>query len=197
MFQMFPHELPQLRVAGDLPSSLTAPSALGIALGRPRSVAARGFMNVSADFPAHGRRTPPQLQGNRTDAAPGMQQVRDCDPFRLGEKPGGDHRWPLPRNRSVLFTSPDFKTTVWPCRHRVPELRLIPRSGRPQNCPFPVSSADHSEPVQRSSEGRPGTFSVFHLCQLQLLIRSGVATTAGRQAVTMAQFSTVTDTRSL
>jgi hypothetical protein len=29
--------------------------------------------------------------------APGMQQVRDCDPFQLGENPGGDHRGPLPQ----------------------------------------------------------------------------------------------------
>jgi len=36
--------------------------------------------------------------------APGMQQVRVCDPFQLGEKPGGDHRGPLPQkmNRSPI-----------------------------------------------------------------------------------------------
>lgn len=28
--------------------------------------------------------------GEGTDAVPGMQEVRDHDPFRLGEKPGGD-----------------------------------------------------------------------------------------------------------
>lgn len=44
--------------------------------------------------------------------------------------------------------------------------------------PFPVSSAVHSGPGQRSLEGRPGTSLVFHVCQLQLLkASSGVATT--------------------
>lgn len=48
---------------------------------------------------------------------------------------------------AYFLMSPDFTTTVWPCRQRLPELRLVPRSGTLQSHPFPVSSADHSEPV--------------------------------------------------
>jgi hypothetical protein len=42
--------------------------------------------------------------------------------------------------------------------------------------------------------GAPGLPRSFHLCQLQLLNRSGVATTTGRQAHEMAHFSTIADT---
>lgn len=43
LFEVFAHELPQLRTAGDPPGSLTAPSAFSPALGRPWSVIASGF----------------------------------------------------------------------------------------------------------------------------------------------------------
>ena len=100
---MLAHKFPQLPVAGDLPGPLTAQSALGTALGCPRTVVARGFMQVPADLPAHGRRTTPELQGNGSDAAPGMQEVRDRDAFGLGEKAGGDHGRPLMGDGSVLL----------------------------------------------------------------------------------------------
>jgi hypothetical protein len=35
-----------------------------------------------------------------------------------------------------FLMSPDFKTTSWPCRHRVPELRLIPTIR--QACELPI-----------------------------------------------------------
>lgn len=56
-----------------------------------------------AELPAHGQWTPPEPHCNRTDAAPGMQQVRDRNPFRLREKSGGDHGRPLMGNGSVLL----------------------------------------------------------------------------------------------
>jgi hypothetical protein len=93
-----------------------------------------------------------------------------------------------------FLMSSDFKTTVWRCRHRVPELRLIPTMRQASELPIPVSSADHSEPVQRSSVARPGPSAVFSSLPIATPNRSGVATTARRQAVAMAQFSTVTDT---
>ena len=88
---MFAHELPQLRVFGDLPVPLPAPSALGTALSGPRAVVARGFVNVPADLSAHRRRTTPELPGDGTDAAPGMQEVRDRDPFECVK-----YFWPHP-----------------------------------------------------------------------------------------------------
>lgn len=55
---------------------------------------------------------------------PGHAQVRDRNPIRLGEKP----EITTGRCREVgayLLMSPDFNTSVWPCRQRVPELRLV------------------------------------------------------------------------
>ncbi|MCY1228028.1 hypothetical protein D9M72_403210 [compost metagenome] len=103
LLQMFAHELPQLRVFGDLPDPLAAPPALGIALSRPWTVVTGGFVDVPADLSAHSRRTTPELPGNGADAAPRLQEVRDRDPFRFGEKPGGDHDRPLMRDGSVLL----------------------------------------------------------------------------------------------
>jgi predicted membrane-bound spermidine synthase len=54
LFKVLPDEVPQLRFAGDLPGALAAPSAFSAALGRPRTVVARGFVNVASKFPAHG-----------------------------------------------------------------------------------------------------------------------------------------------
>jgi hypothetical protein len=38
---------------------------------------------------------------------------------------------------AYFLMSPDFKTTVWPCRHRVPELRLIPTMRQASGLPIP------------------------------------------------------------
>jgi hypothetical protein len=83
LFQVFAHELPQLRVAGDLPVSVTAPSALGSALGGPRTVVARGYVVFRRISLLTVRRTTAQLQGIGTHAAPDMQKVGNGDPFRL------------------------------------------------------------------------------------------------------------------
>lgn len=108
------HELPQLHVAGDPPGPLTAPPKLGTALSRPRTLVARGLMNVPADPPADSRWTTPQLQGIGTDAAPGMQQsaiVICSDSKRNGR---GDHGRPLLGKGAYFLMSPDFRTTAWP-----------------------------------------------------------------------------------
>lgn len=44
------------------------------------------------------------------------------------------------RSREIgayFLMSPDFKTTVWPCRQRVPELRLIPMIRQASELPVP------------------------------------------------------------
>lgn len=50
--------------------------------------------------------------------------IRDRDPFRLGEKPGGGHCWPLPRNRSVLLDGPRLQDD------RVAGHRSLPRQSK-------------------------------------------------------------------
>ena len=53
LLQVFAHELLQLRVGGDLPGPLAAPSTFGAPLGRSRAVVAGGQVNIPADLSAH------------------------------------------------------------------------------------------------------------------------------------------------
>jgi hypothetical protein len=93
---------------------------------------------------------------------------------------------------AYFLMSPDFRTSEWPCRQQ-PELRLVPTIRDASELPIPCFITDHSEPARRSLEGRPGTFLVFSAHPIATPKSSGVATTRGRQAITMVQFSTVTD----
>jgi hypothetical protein len=89
-------------------------------------------MDVPADVPADSRRTPPELPGSGTDAAPSVQEVCDRDPFRLGEKAG----WPLMGDRSVLFDVFGLQNDrvavppSWISRCRTPVGMLLPNSTR-------------------------------------------------------------------
>lgn len=73
-------------------------------------------MIVPADLPAHGRWIARQLHGNGSDAATGLQEVRDRDPFGLREKPGGDHGRLLTGDGSVPLDVSGFlnhRAAVW------------------------------------------------------------------------------------
>jgi hypothetical protein len=161
LLQVFLYKLAQDRVAGDFPGALPAPSALGTPLSRPRTVTTGGLMSVPADLPAYRRRTPSELPGNGTDLRPLCNRsaivIRSDSERNRAEMTVG-----LRSEMGAYFLlSPDLRTTVWPCRHRVPELRLIPTIRQASELPFPVSSADHNEHVQRSSEALLGTSSAF------------------------------------
>jgi len=167
---MFAHELPQLRVFSDPPGPLPAPSALGTALSRPRTVVARGFVNVPADLPAHRRRTTPELPGDGTDAAPGMQEVRDRDPFRLGEKPSGDHDRPLMRDGSVLLYVSGLQNN----RVAVPPASARTTADPHDPARFGIAHSLFHQLIIVSPRsvlwrGAPGLSWSFHLTQLQLL----------------------------
>lgn len=170
LLQVFTHELLQLRVGCDLPYPLAAPSTLGTALSRARTVVARGFVNVPADFSAYSRRTAPKFHGDSANAPPGTQEVCDRDPFRLGEKPGGDYDRPLMRDGSNLFDVSRLQNN----RVAVPPASAGTTADSDDSAGLRVAhSLFHQliivSPCSVLWRSAPGLSWSFHLCQLQLL----------------------------
>ncbi|WP_157360878.1 hypothetical protein [Arthrobacter sp. EPSL27] len=69
------------------------------------------FANELPQLQIAGDRCGP-LNCDPADAAPGMQQIRERNPFRLRKKSGGDHGQRLMEMGAYFLISTDFRTTV-------------------------------------------------------------------------------------
>ena len=172
MCQVFAHERTPAAAGGSRSSRFgggsicvrqgVAPSADGSYLKLPE-----GFVYVPANLSAHGRRATPEIQGHGTDVAPGMQEVRDRDPFRLGEKPGGDRGRPLMGNGSVLLDVSGLQND----RVAVPPASATADSYDSAGLSIAPSLFYQLIIVSPCSvlwRGAPGLPWSFHVCQLQL-----------------------------
>lgn len=111
-----------------------------------------------------------------------MQQVRALVPFRLREELVGDDRRPPQRHGRILHN------VSWLQNDAVavapPGTQTTADSYDPAG--FGVAHSLFHQVIAMSTctffGGVPGLPSPFHLCELQLLNRSGVARTAGSQS---------------
>ena len=99
-----------------------------------------------------------------------MQQVRDCDPFRLGEKSGGDHGRFLMGDGSVLLDVSGLQND----RVAVPPASARTTADSYDPARFGIAHSLFHQLIIVStgsvlSRGTPGLSWSFHVCQLQLL----------------------------